>query len=334
MALSFIASVFLVSGAIHSASATPIASSFKAKRSTIPDYALTYAPYSHLWSEEEWWPSDIATHVEHVTPEVDYVAVASSVTLEDLDTFSTDTYLTSNDNVEDNPAWLLSAENEPDDDGYSAAPATIICSDKTDYVDCFYFYFYSYNHGNKFLGTRYGNHVGDWEHTMVRFVDGSPEYIYLSAHDSGTAYTYSALTQTDNRATTYIAGGSHANYVSAGKQDYVAALLGTLSDTTDSGPYWDVTANYRGFWYDADSETFTSAGGADIGATEQTTEGVSWLSWLGHWGDEQYKTSDSRQSCLVGECHYVSGPTGPFNKNLGRTAVCEDEDDCTIESSI
>lgn len=96
---------------------------------------------------------------------------------------------------------------------------------------------------------------------MVRFVNGTPSYIALSAHDrlvpcsstslppltlilphvlSGTAYTYSALQQTGGRATTYIAGGSHANYATAGKQDY-GAPFGLLSDTTDAGPYWDVT---------------------------------------------------------------------------------------------
>jgi hypothetical protein len=42
----------------------------KTKRDTIPDYAITYAPYSYLYSGESYWPSDIATHLEHVTPEV------------------------------------------------------------------------------------------------------------------------------------------------------------------------------------------------------------------------------------------------------------------------
>jgi hypothetical protein len=55
---------------------------------------------------------------------------------------------------------------------------------------------------------------------------------------------------------------------------------------------------------------------------EQSSEGVDWLYWLGAWGDEQYLTSDSRQTCIFDECHYVDGPTGPLAKNLGRMTVC------------
>ena len=66
--------------------------------------------------------------------------------------------------------------------------------------------------GHSFLGINFDDHVGDWEHAMVRFVNGVPQYIYLSEHSGGSAYTYSALTETNGRATTYIATGSHANY--------------------------------------------------------------------------------------------------------------------------
>ncbi|KIY51645.1 hypothetical protein FISHEDRAFT_64161 [Fistulina hepatica ATCC 64428] len=294
------------------------------KHDSIPDYVLTYAPYTHLWSEEEWWPNDIVDHLEHVTPKVyhpfasyigcicvilivslwvDYVAVADSVTIETLDTFSTDTYLTSDDNVEDNPAWLLAAENEPDSSGLSFAPATIICVEK------------------------------DVENMNIRIqFFGSPEYIFLSAHSDGDAYTYDALTSTDNRATVYIAGGDHANYPTTGKQDYIAWPLGTLSDTTDDGPYWDVTQNYRGYWYDNDTDTYTSAGGTDTGGTERESESVDWLYWLGYWGDEQYPTSDPRQNYDFG-CLYTSLSLGPLAKNLGRTQVCL-KSDCTIRTSI
>ena len=95
-----------------------------------------------------------------------------------------------------------------------------------------------------------------------------------------------------------------------------------------------MTANYRGFWYDVSSQQFSLATGAGEGASESAQEGVSWLSWLGAWGDEQPPTSSSGQYCIFGECRYTSGPTGPVAKNLGRTAVCEDESDCTIKTSL
>ena len=136
------------------------------KREAIPDYALTYAPYTILYSDEGWWPSDIKTHLAHVTPkasplaasrmvalcstlieQVDSVAVADSVTLATLNSITSDAFLTSNDDVEDDPAWLTSTDNKPDGNGLSGAPATIIAADKGDFVDVFYFYFYSYNHG-------------------------------------------------------------------------------------------------------------------------------------------------------------------------------------------
>jgi len=301
---------------------------------------LTYAPHAFLYSGEEWWPSDITTHLAHTTPEIDFKAVGASATVNNLSSVSTDAYLTSNDNVEDNPDWLVSTVNKPDSSGYSSAPATIICSDKGDIgVDCFYFYFYSYNHGPSVFGTPYGNHVGDWEHTMVRFVDGVPEYLYLSAHGAGFAFNYTIVPTTDGRPNVYIAVGSHANYGTAGDQELYDIPFDILHDTTDAGPFWDVTLNYRGYWFDNSTQTFTSAGGKDVGGTEQESETVDWLYWTGAWGDEQYPSSDSRQDCIgipdiLEECEYVSGPTGPLKKNLGRTAVCQTEDDCTILQSV
>ncbi|RDW87309.1 hypothetical protein BP5796_03003 [Coleophoma crateriformis] len=307
-----------------------------ATRDTIPSYALTYAPYTHLYSGEKWWPSDIAIHVQHVTPKVNYAPVASNVTLENLNTFSTDTYLTSDDNVADSPDWLLSAYGMPDSAGYSTAPATIIVAPKNDcVVDVFYFYFYSYNRGNSFADIEFGDHVGDWEHTMIRFINEVPTYVFLSEHSSGAAYNYSVLPQNNSRPVTYIAVGTHANYATVGKQNYEPISLDTITDTTDAGLYWDVTANYRGFFYDNSTGTFTSAGGADIGGSEQAAEGTGWLTWLGAWGDEQYPDNHSGQYCVFGECHYVSGPTGPLSKNLWRVTVCEDQSKaCDIQTSL
>ena len=53
-------------------------------------------------------------------------------------------------------------------EGYSPAPAVLIVINKEhDVQDAFWFYFNSFNQGNKVLGIRFGNHIGDWEHVSM-----------------------------------------------------------------------------------------------------------------------------------------------------------------------
>lgn len=124
--------------------------------------------------------------------------------------------------------------------------------------------------------------------------------MYYSAHSSGTAYTYSAVDKVGVRPVVYSAAGSHANYATAGTQKIYPIVGNIVTDTTDAGFYWDVSQNYRGYYYDVASNTVTNAGGVDVGGTEQATETVDWLYWSGMWGDEQYPTSDKRQNCALG----------------------------------
>ncbi|RAK95956.1 uncharacterized protein BO80DRAFT_429461 [Aspergillus ibericus CBS 121593] len=316
------------------------------KREALPEYAITYAPLSYLYSGEKWWPSDITVHLANVEPEVNYTATGAndSVTLDTLDSLASDVYLTASDGPildpsKSTPAWLASDYGIPDSDGLSAAPGLIIAAEKNSTTtDVFYFYFYSYNYGGEVLDIHFDDHVGDWEHVMIRFVDEEPYAIYCSQHSAGSAYYWDVVDFSGDRPLTYIAYGGHANYVTAGTQDYTIAL-GIVSDTTDAGYLWDMTLNYRGYWYDVDTEEFSIAGGAGTGATEEGTETADWLSWLGYWGDEEYPDGllndiETGQYCIVGECHYTSGPTGPVDKNLGRTTVCQKEDNCTIFDSI
>ena len=57
------------------------------------------------------------------------------------------TFLTSDDDVTSNPAWLQSVYGKPDSSGKSAGDAVIIAVDKTDvqgpgWVDVFYFFWF------------------------------------------------------------------------------------------------------------------------------------------------------------------------------------------------
>lgn len=260
-------------------------------RRQIPEYVFQYAPLVYLSSHEQFWPGDIAEHLYHVTPMLNYTPIQSDEehpTLQDLDRLNKwqegeFVYLTSNDNVEDRPPWIEGEKNipdDPDDDlelswpdwdgridgpipgdtpeersqwydtgrlssskgeddswspedlgylrpedladedvrtelrkrfggepihvektgGRSNAPAILLVMDKGHgVVDAFWFYFYSFNLGNVVLNVRFGNHVGDWEHCLVRFHDGKPKALFFSAHSAGEAYSYEAVEKIGQR---------------------------------------------------------------------------------------------------------------------------------------
>jgi len=201
----------------------------------IPQYVLDYAPLVHLYSEEQFWPCDIAEHLFHVTPELDYTPIqgqGQNMNLTDLDKLNEydsgrHVYLTSDDNVEERPDWLGGQKNIPDDfseedrmarmtgarfrpgmkgfgrqshGGRSDAPAVLVIVNKAHgVVDAFWFYFYSYNLGNKVFNVRFGNHIGDWEHSLIRFQHGKPKLVYFSEHNFGDAYTYDAVEKIGKR---------------------------------------------------------------------------------------------------------------------------------------
>lgn len=144
---------------------------------------------------------------------------------------------------------------------------------------------------------------------MVRFIDGQPDSIYLSAHSGGSGYEYNALQQIKERAVTYIAEGTHANYATPGQHQHDIPLL---FDYTNDGLIWDMTKNFRGYWFNISSKTFTLAEGVGAGASAQAAEGVSWLDFRGRWGDQEYPLFiENGQYCLLEhQCKYVSGPRG------------------------
>jgi len=250
--------------------------------------------------------------------------------------------------------------------GYSPAPATLILVDKGhDIVDAFWFYFYSYNLGTTVLNMRFGNHVGDWEHSLIRFYKGVPKAVFFSAHSGGNGYHFKAVEKgsgsgREGRPVLYSALGSHAMYATPGLHPYVLPF-GLLADVTDKGPLWDPALNYRAYFYntsithnvDAKSlvpapNGFTSASQQDslFNLSEQTMRDTfepaasnpnaptSWFWFKGHWGDKFYELADWRQWRFVGQYHYVNGPLGPRHKNLGRSKVCQSGWACRILDSI
>lgn len=388
----------------------------------IPDYVFEYAPLVHLFSKEQYWPCDIAEHLYHVSPELNYTAIQSEsehATLNNLDNYNQYqrgrwVFLTSNDNVEEHPDWLGGEKNIPsvpdsladdfsdnegwihhpgrtylqglkdaldeakhwftsdhnseiDEDmkdsaaaakaharlilekeksyhqdlrrgletdpdvrrirgGRSEAPAVLVAIDKGHgIVDAFWFFFYSFNLGNSVFNIRFGNHVGDWEHTAIRFYKGTPKAVFFSEHNFGSAYSYEAVEKLGKRPVIYSAVGTHAMYATPGLHPYVLPW-GILHDETDRGPLWDPALNSHAFTYDFKNDTLRASN-----ATPNAP--VGWFHFAGHWGDKFYPLGDKRQYRFAGQYHYVNGPLGPKFKNLGRKKICggPDSQPCNIK---
>lgn len=235
--------------------------------------------------------------------------------------------------------------SKPDASGYSQAPAVLILVDKgAGIVDAFWFFFYSYNLGQTVLKIRFGNHVGDWEHCMVRFQNGSPRAMFLSEHAGGKAYLWKALEKRAQeggkpaRPVIYSAVGSHAMYASPGMHPYVLPFK-LLKDLTDKGPLWDPALNNYAYWFDYELDRDEAKNTTVVEPTSLVPAAsnpdlpTSWFHFEGYWGDDIYPLSDARQWRLFGEYHYITGPLGPKAKYLDRRKVCQTEK-CTIVDSI
>ncbi len=177
--------------------------------SDVPQYVLDYAPIVCLYSSDHYRPADYASQLLHTTPYLNLSPIkdAPALTLYNLNVLNdisgdngTDIYLTSKQNVASYPSWFdgVSPDSAGKADGAHSC-AVIVNDHGNREVDAFYFYFYAYNWGGVYLGFNIGNHVGDWEHNMIRFQDGGPQAIWYSQHSNGEAFTYDAVSKYNNR---------------------------------------------------------------------------------------------------------------------------------------
>ncbi|KAJ9160598.1 Vacuolar protein sorting-associated protein [Coniochaeta hoffmannii] len=248
--------------------------------------------------------------------------------------------------------------HKPDSEGYSRAPAVLILVDKgSGVLDAFWFFFYAYNLGQTVLDIRFGNHVADWEHAMVRFENGVPRAVFCSEHEGGKAYLWQALEKKSvkqhhhrgrgeygregeeeeeevvvDRPVLYSAVGSHAMYADAGKHPYVLPF-GLLKDVTDKGPLWDPALNTYAYFYDYEADAAGNRTDSLTPAASNPEAPTGWFHFAGPWGDELYPLADRRQWRLFGQYHYITGPLGPKFKKLDRRKVCQTER-CSVVTSI
>lgn len=301
----------------------------------IPDYITKYAPVVQLYSEEVYLPGDIQEFVGHFRLATEYTNATDRLILATLNSLAKDTraifgqdtklYMSAQDSWEHDPKWVTGADNipRPSTGKLANAPAVLITVDKGDFIDAFWFYFYPFNLGPFVMGAGpYGNHLGDWEHSLVRFSKETekPEIVWMSAHGGGTAYWFETLEKLDidpNRPLIMAARGTHANYVTGGQHSHDIPWS-VLCDFTDRGDIWDPAANYMAYTFDG--TTVRPANGTING---RETENGDWLLFDGYWGDKKLDPDDPRQAWSIWEYKMIDGPQGPLFKNLMRTQPCQ-----------
>lgn len=299
-----------------------------------------------LDDEELYLPSDMLAQLENTHPYINYTRVKdapSPLTLENLDKLNQigsaggrNIFLTSDLDITGSPDWLNGVPPDAAGRTRNATSAAVIVNNKGGgIVDAFYMYFYAYNQGNTVFGQELGNHVGDWEHNMIRFSLGIPQEIWYSQHGNGQAFTYDCVEKLqDIRPASYSAKGSHANYGIEGIHEHsipnVNLPWGFLQDHTSRGTLWDPIKNAFWYTYNATSHSFVSATNMLNG-----TSPVSAMQYHGRWGDQAYPEDDPRQKKFFGFLKYVGGPTGPYNKQLNREKICiENGLNCIIRNKL
>ncbi|KAF2791963.1 hypothetical protein K505DRAFT_308528 [Melanomma pulvis-pyrius CBS 109.77] len=317
----------------------------------VPQYVLDHAPLLHLSTKDPYLPSSLAAHLTHTRPQIAFADTAvpsPPPTLSNLDQLNTvgsnggtDVYLSSYDDITTNPKWVEGIM--PDENGGTGdekTSAIIVVEkgyldgkEKGKVVDVFYFYFWSFNWGGVVLGNQLGDHVGDWEHNMIRFVDGAPKYVWYSQHANGEAYTFAALKKdaAGKRPLVYAANGSHALYPTPGTHDHTLPNLNLpfallLVDDTDPGPLYDPILTSYYYTYTPPPPATPSSTGTPAPALTPFTpfapnDPISYLTFRGRWGDAEFPAADARQRDLLGNKKFVGGPTGPADKGLERREV-------------
>ncbi|MCE9669349.1 Vps62-related protein [Myxococcus stipitatus] len=263
-----------------------------------------FAPRVWLHSGEYYWPSSVEHFLDNVKREGNYLT-----TKEPLGCAScTD------------PQFL---DGQRPDQQRVPVYAQVVTRTQggvpTNVTDVIYWTFYPYNNGKRVcVGpldpvagcygaySTFGNHVGDWEHLTVRFVDGRPTELYMAQHSDGARFLFgdkAILLVAGLHPEVYAALGSHGLYPDAARHVYKTIILTgeKLADDTDRGIAWD-TWNHRPVIFDWQPPgTFLVP--------------LQWLNISASWGNAP-EDCGNLVSKLSGECVLNGGPTPPLFKGF------------------
>ena len=140
------------------------------------------------------------------------------------------------------------------------------------YLDLCYYLFFPYNKAKTVLGMEFGNHVGDWEHMIVRLKvsnEGGKTYIepvfaQYSIHSERIYMPWTDVPKCEGEHPVgYIANGSHGIWPKAGKNVYKNFVILKLTDICSEGEAWDLWDNNNLETYSYDALTWTGDGIGD-----------------------------------------------------------------------
>lgn len=277
--------------------------------------------------------------------------------LNELNKFgNTSVFLTAKEDITDiarEPTWVLGVKPNRQGETVGAVSCAIVLRyhpENPSIVDAFYFYFYAFNDGGHILGIPEDFHVGDWEHSMVRFNNGIPSQIFLSQHQDGEAFTYDALEKIGKRALIFATFGSHMNFAVAGSHkipftipplpafnlssvsipgipssvlsnlnlsSILQAILpaNLLQEDTSRGTLWDPVANAYAFNFTFDFRPNRPAEENNqftpLATKNNPNPPVNWLTYFGQWGDQQYPLTDVRQFEILNTPQLAYITSGP-----------------------
>lgn len=102
-------------------------------------------------------------------------------------------------------------------------PLFILMNPESFTVQVFYTYFFPYD----WVKYEFGNHVGDIEHTYIIYEKTLPTEVYVSQHSWGENIAWGAegLEMDGSHPVTYNARGTHATYLSGGRQWYADVIF-------------------------------------------------------------------------------------------------------------
>jgi hypothetical protein len=259
-----------------------------------------HAPKVYFTLNEIWWPSSVNWHLDRCTREFRN----GKWSLKSKQPVQNYEYL--------HPYYLGQSD-------LNQVPIYAYYIEKgTDLIDIAYYIFYPFNAGKDVLNTKFGNHVGDWEHITVRISNNTPSQLYWSAHDFGAAVSFTDGVEKykDTHPIVYAARGSHGLWVSPGDHQYKNIVIATLVDQCQRGREWE-TWNFI--------EAFKMVNGKldVVQGNRENTVLPLWMKLPENDGNQDARSGsiyrfgdDVEHGTFFGQSRIEPGPTGPILKNI------------------